>query len=335
MKILLTGCAGFIGMHVTRKLLDLGNTVTGVDNLNEYYDPRLKHGRLSELSALSNFNFIESDITDLKALERIFEENPPNRVINLAAQPGVRYSIENPHVYIQSNIVGFQNILECCRHNNIEHLVYASSSSVYGSNAKVPFAVTDNVDHPVSLYAATKKANELMAHTYSHLYGLPTTGLRYFTVYGPWGRPDMSAWLFTSSILKEEPIKVFNHGKMKRDFTYVEDVANITARILDHIPNKTENLPVDEKGHKCSNTPYKVYNVGNNTPIELMTFIETIENALGKKAEKVFLDIQPGDVLDTFADVEDLRRDVGIVPNTSLSYGISEWVNWFKSYNNS
>ena len=335
MKILLTGCAGFIGMHVTRKLLDLGNTVTGVDNLNEYYDPRLKHGRLSELSALSNFNFIESDITDLKALERIFEENPPNRVINLAAQPGVRYSIENPHVYIQSNIVGFQNILECCRHNNIEHLVYASSSSVYGSNAKVPFAVTDNVDHPVSLYAATKKANELMAHTYSHLYGLPTTGLRYFTVYGPWGRPDMSAWLFTSSILKEEPIKVFNHGKMKRDFTYVEDVANITARILDHIPNKTENLPVDEKGHKCSNIPYKVYNVGNNTPIELMTFIETIENALGKKAEKVFLDIQPGDVLDTFADVEDLRRDVGIVPNTSLSYGISEWVNWFKSYNDS
>ena len=289
MKILVTGAAGFIGMHVSKLLLERGDTVTGVDNLNDYYDPRLKHARLEQLRPFANFRFVQADIADREAMEALFVAERFTRVINLAAQAGVRYSLKNPFAYIQANMVGFGNILEGCRHHGIEHLVYASSSSVYGANTSMPFSVRDNVDHPVSLYAASKKANELMAHSYSHLYGLPTTGLRYFTVYGPWGRPDMSPWLFTSAILEDRPIDVFNHGKMQRDFTYIDDIAEGTIRVLDHIAQPD---PEFDKGHPdpCSSyAPFRVYNIGNHTPIELMEFIRTIENALGKEAKKNFL----------------------------------------------
>lgn len=316
MKVLVTGCAGFIGMHVAKILLNRGDQVIGIDNLNNYYDPTLKLARLEQLKPYTNFHFIKGDIADRTLIEDLFAAEKPDQVINLAAQAGVRYSLENPHAYIQSNIVGFANILEGCRHHDVKHLVYASSSSVYGGNTKMPFSVGDKVDNPVSLYAATKKANELMAHTYSHLYNLPTTGLRYFTVYGPWGRPDMSPWLFTSAILEDRPIKVFNHGKMQRDFTYIDDIAQGTIHAMDRSLDKH----------------YKIYNIGSHQPIELMTFIKTIEDALNKEANKCFLPMQSGDVVATYADVEDLKQDVGFTPSTTLEEGIKNWTNWYRNW---
>ena len=332
MKILVTGAAGFIGMHVSRRLLERGNEVVGIDNLNDYYDPRLKQARLDTLQPYANFRFLRMDIADTEALSKLFAAEKFVRVIHLAAQAGVRYSLTNPQTYIQSNLVGFGNILEACRHNAIEHLVYASSSSVYGANARMPFSTHDEVNHPVSLYAATKKSNELMAHSYSHLFGLPTTGLRYFTVYGPWGRPDMSPWLFTSAILEGRSIDVFNNGKMQRDFTYVDDIAEGTIRVMDHIatPNPAFNNAQPEAS--SSHAPYRIYNIGNNQPVELMHFIETIEQALGQTARKNFLPMQAGDVLATYADVDDLRRDLGFQPTTPLSEGIAQWVTWFRDY---
>jgi len=332
MKILVTGCAGFIGMHVAQILLNRGDEVVGIDNLNDYYDPKLKVARLDKLKPYPKFRFIQGDIADHLTVEALFATERPNRVINLAAQAGVRYSIINPHAYIQTNLVGFGNILEGCRHHGVEHLVYASSSSVYGANTHMPFSVHDNVDHPVSLYAASKKANELMAHSYSHLYGLPTTGLRYFTVYGPWGRPDMSPWLFTSAIIERRPIDVFNHGKMQRDFTFIDDIAEGTVRILDKIPVKNMNFSSDNPDPGSSYAPYKVYNIGNNQPVRLMDFIETIEDALGKKAEKNFLPMQSGDVVATYADVKDLKNDIGYEPQKKLKDGIAEWVKWYIKY---
>lgn len=332
MRILVTGCAGFIGMHVAEILLKRGDQVVGIDNLNDYYNPNLKLARLERLKLYSNFTFTQADIADRKTVDALFTQERPNKVINLAAQAGVRYSLENPYVYIQTNVVGFVNLLEACRHNGIEHFVYASSSSVYGANTKMPFSVHDNVDHPVSLYAASKKANELMAHTYSHLYGLPTTGLRYFTVYGPWGRPDMSPWLFTSAILEDRSIDIFNHGKMQRDFTYIDDIAEGTVRVLDHIPASAPDFSNDHPDPGSSYAPYKIYNIGNHQPVELMTFINTIETALGKEAKKNFLPMQPGDVVATYADVADLKRDLGYEPKTHLGYGISQWVDWYKGY---
>ncbi|MEO0315671.1 MAG: hypothetical protein RI928_2127 [Pseudomonadota bacterium] len=316
--ILVTGAAGFIGMHCSAKLLAQGHQVIGIDNLNDYYDPRLKQARLAQLNSHPGFRFIQTDIADRDALEKLFTEMRPERVLHLAAQAGVRYSLKNPHAYVQSNLVGFVNILEGCRHHGVRHLVYASSSSVYGANTKVPFAVGDAVDHPVSLYAATKKSNELMAYSYSHLYGIPTTGLRFFTVYGPWGRPDMSPWLFTSAILEGRTIDVFNHGKMQRDFTYVDDIVEGTLRVLDHVP---EGAP-----------PYRLYNIGNHQPVELMDFIGTLERVLGMEAKKNFLPMQAGDVPVTYADTDDLRRDVGFAPSTPLSQGLQHWADWYRSY---
>lgn len=332
MKILLTGAAGFIGFHVSRILLERGDEVVGIDNLNDYYDPKLKLARLECLKPYTNFRFIRMDVADSSSLNKLFAEEKFQRVIHLAAQAGVRYSLTNPNAYIQSNLVGFGNILECCRHNKIEHLVYASSSSVYGANTKMPFSTHDEVNHPVSLYAATKKSNELMAHSYSHLFGLPTTGLRYFTVYGPWGRPDMSPWLFSSAILESQAIDIFNHGKMQRDFTYVDDIAEGTVRVMDQIaaPNPDFNNNSPDPG--SSRAPYRVYNIGNHQPVELMTFIETLEQALGQKAQKNFLPMQAGDVLATYADIEDLRQEVGFAPKTSLSDGLSRWAAWFREY---
>ena len=323
MKVLVTGCAGFIGMHVAKRLLERGDEVIGIDNLNDYYDPRLKLARLKQLEPHAGFSFDKIDIADANALNALFAQQRPERVINLAAQAGVRYSLENPQAYIQSNLVGFGNILEGCRHHGVRHLVYASSSSVYGANTKTPFAVGDPVDHPVSLYAATKKANELMAHTYSHLYGLPTTGLRYFTVYGPWGRPDMSPWLFTSAILEGRPIKVFNHGRMQRDFTYIDDIAEGTVRTLDR--------PLGDSAESQASQRYKLYNIGNHQPVELMDFIGILERALEREAQKEFLPMQPGDVVATYADTEALRRDVGFAPGTSLEVGVGRWVQWYRS----
>jgi len=316
--ILVTGAAGFIGMHCGAKLLAQGHHVIGIDNLNDYYDPRLKQARLAPLSAHPGFRFIETDIANRDALEKLFAEVRPKRVLHLAAQAGVRYSLKNPHAYVQSNLVGFVNMLEGCRHHGVQHLVYASSSSVYGANTKVPFAVGDSVDHPVSLYAATKKSNELMAHSYSHLYGLPTTGLRFFTVYGPWGRPDMSPWLFTSAILEGRTIDIFNHGKMQRDFTYIDDIVEGTLRVLDRAPSGAP--------------PYQLYNIGNHQPVELMDFIGTLERVLGREAKKNFLPMQPGDVPVTYADTDDLRRDVGFAPSTPLSQGLQHWADWYRSY---
>jgi UDP-glucuronate 4-epimerase len=316
--ILVTGAAGFIGMHCSARLLAQGHQVIGIDNLNDYYDPRLKQARLAQLTPQPGFRFIETDIADRDALEKLFAEVRPERVLHLAAQAGVRYSLKNPHAYVQSNLVGFVNILEGCRHHGVQHLVYASSSSVYGANTKVPFAVGDPVDHPVSLYAATKKSNELMAYSYSHLYGIPTTGLRFFTVYGPWGRPDMSPWLFTSAILEGRTIDVFNHGKMQRDFTYIDDIVEGTLRVLDHAPAGTP--------------PYHLYNIGNHQPVELMDFIGTLERVLGVEAKKNFLPMQPGDVPVTYADTDDLRRDVGFAPSTPLSQGLQYWADWYRSY---
>ncbi|MDV6340820.1 NAD-dependent epimerase [Nitrosomonas sp. Is24] len=332
MKLLLTGVAGFIGMHVAQILLKRGDEVVGIDNLNDYYDPRLKHARLAQLTHYPNFKFIQGDIADRQTIEDLFAKEKPRRVINLAAQAGVRYSLKNPHIYIQTNLVGFGNLLEGCRNNDVEHFVYASSSSVYGANTHLPFSVHDNVDHPVSLYAASKKANELMTHTYSHLYGLPATGLRYFTVYGPWGRPDMSPWLFTSAILEGRAIDVFNHGKMQRDFTYIDDIAEGTVRVLDHIATSNPDFSKDIPDPGTSYAPYRVYNIGNHQPVELMTFIKTIEEALGREAEKNFLPLQPGDVVATYADVEDLRRDIGFEPKTPLVEGIAKWVAWYRGF---
>ena len=335
MKILVTGAAGFIGMHVARILLERGDEVIGIDNLNDYYDPRLKLARLEQLKPYPGFRFERMDIADPAATTHLFAAEKFQRVINLAAQAGVRYSLQNPLAYLQSNVVGFGNILEGCRHNNVEHLVYASSSSVYGANVRMPFSTQDSVDHPVSLYAATKKTNELMAHTYSHLYGLPTTGLRYFTVYGPWGRPDMSPWLFTSAILEGRAIDVYNHGKMQRDFTYVDDIAAGTVRVMDHTARPDPDFDPENPNPGCGRAPFKVYNIGNHQPVELMTFIGTIEAALGQEARKNFLPMQPGDVMATYADVEDLKRDIGFEPKTPLAVGIGHWAKWYREYQNS
>ena len=332
MKILVTGAAGFIGMHVARLLLERGDEVVGIDNLNHYYDPRLKAARLECLTPFANFRFVRMDVADTAAIAELFAAERFQRVVHLAAQAGVRYSLTNPHAYIQSNLVGFGNILEGCRHNAVEHLVYASSSSVYGANTRMPFSVHDEVNHPVSLYAATKKSNELMAHSYSHLFGLPTTGLRYFTVYGPWGRPDMSPWLFSSAILEGRPIDVFNHGKMRRDFTFVDDIAEGTVRVMDHIASANADFDASQPDPGSSRAPYRVYNIGNQQPVELMTFINTIEQALGKEAHKNFLPMQAGDVLATFADVDDLKSDIGFSPKTSLETGIARWAEWFRGY---
>lgn len=332
MKVLVTGAAGFIGMHVAKILLERGDEVVGVDNLNDYYDPRLKLARLDQLKLFPNFRFVQTDIADSAVVMNLFAAEHFKCVVNLAAQAGVRYSLKNPQAYIQTNLVGFGNILEGCRHHGVEHLVYASSSSVYGANTHMPFSVHDNVDHPVSLYAASKKANELMAHSYSHLYGLPTTGLRYFTVYGPWGRPDMSPWLFTSAILEGRSIDVFNHGKMRRDFTYIDDIAEGTVRALDRIAVPNPAFDSDRPDPGTSYAPYKVYNIGNNQPVELMTFIEQIESVIGIKAKKNYLPMQAGDVVATYADVEALRQDVGFVPRTPLETGIENWVRWYRDF---
>lgn len=332
MKVLVTGSAGFIGMHVAKLLLERGDEVVGIDNLNDYYDPKLKLARLEQLKPYPKFRFIQTDIADRMAMEDLFAAERFNRVVNLAAQPGVRYSLTNPHAYIQTNLVGFGNLLEGCRHNGVEHLVYASSSSVYGANTHMPFSVHDNVDHPVSLYAASKKANELMAHSYSHLYGLPTTGLRYFTVYGPWGRPDMSPWLFTSAILEGRAIDVFNNGQMRRDFTYIDDIAEGTVRILDKIATANPDFDKDQPDPGSSYAPFRVFNIGNHEPVELMTFIKTIEDALGQEAMKNFMPMQNGDVVATYADVEALKKLVGYEPKTPLAYGIGKWVEWYRNY---
>jgi UDP-glucuronate 4-epimerase len=332
MKILVTGAAGFIGFHLTINLLKRGHEVTGFDNLNDYYDVQLKKDRLQILENHQSFNFVKGDLADRKAVEKLFAENSFQRVVNLAAQAGVRYSLENPHAYIDANIVGFMNILEACRHNKVEHLVYASSSSVYGSNTQMPFSIHQNVDHPVSLYAASKKANELMAHTYAHLYNLPVTGLRFFTVYGPWGRPDMALFLFTRAILEDKPIKVFNQGKMSRDFTYVDDIVEGLVRVMDRIPESDPDWTGENPDPSSSRAPYRVYNIGNNSPVELLRFIEIIEEKTGKKAKKEMLPMQPGDVPATWADVEDLMRDTGFSPSTPLEKGVEKFVSWFREY---
>ena len=332
MKILLTGAAGFIGMHVARILLERGDEVVGIDNLNDYYIQQLKHDRLAQLGGFANFKFIKMDVVDANVLQQLFSREHFQRVIHLAAQAGVRYSLTNPSAYIQSNLVGFSNILECCRQHQTEHLVYASSSSVYGSNSHMPFSVHDNVDHPLSLYAATKKSKELMAHAYSHLYGIPTTGLRYFTVYGPWGRPDMSPWLFTSAILQGKPINIFNHGKMQRDFTYIDDIAEGTVKVTDRIAKPNPAYLTDSPDPATSSAPYRIYNIGNHQPEDLMLFIETLEKELGVTAVKNFMPMQAGDVLATYADVDALKHDVGYAPSTSLQTGLKQWVQWYRNH---
>jgi UDP-glucuronate 4-epimerase len=332
MKVLVTGAAGFIGMHTSERLLARGDEVVGLDNLNDYYDPRLKESRLARLSPNSAFRFVRMDVADRAGMEQLFADEKFDRVIHLAAQAGVRYSLQNPHAYIDSNLVGFTNILEGCRHSKVQHLVYASSSSVYGGNTKMPFSEHDSVDHPVSLYAATKKANELMAHTYSHLYGLPTTGLRFFTVYGPWGRPDMALFLFTKAILEGRPIDVFNHGKMKRDFTYIDDIVEGVIRTLDRIAEPDAGFNADQPDPGRSNAPYRVFNIGNNNPVELMGFIEAIEQTLGKTAEKNFLPLQDGDVPATYADTDELNAWTGFVPATSVTEGVGRFVRWYREY---
>ena len=334
-NILVTGAAGFIGFHLCNRLLGDGNDVVGIDNINDYYDVNLKHARIAILQKHSNFTFYKIDIADLHAMEDLFanqRENAFDVVINLAAQPGVRYSLKNPHAYIRSNIVGFTNILECCRHSKVKHLVFASSSSIYGMNEKIPFSVSDNVDHPVSLYAATKKANELMAHTYAHLYELPCTGLRFFTVYGPWGRPDMAYFSFTKAIMEGTPIDVFNYGKMKRDFTYIDDIIEGVVRVMDKIPRPNPEWDRKNPDPGSSYAPYKLYNIGNHNPVELIKFIEVLENNIGKKAQKNMLPMQPGDVPTTYADADDLMNDVGFKPATPLEEGIKKFVQWYKGY---
>ena len=332
MKVLITGAAGFIGSALALRLLERGDEVIGIDNLNDYYDVELKKARLQRTLAHKGFTDVRIDLEDREAVADTFATHKPDRVVNLAAQAGVRYSLENPHAYVDTNLVGFVNILEGCRHNDVEHLVYASSSSVYGANTNMPFSVHQNVDHPVSLYAASKKANELMAHTYSHLFGLPTTGLRFFTVYGPWGRPDMALFLFTRNILAGKPIDVFNYGKHRRDFTYIDDIVEGVIRVLDRIPQPNPEWSGDNPDSATSKSPYRLYNIGNNQPVELMHYIEVLENCLGRKAEMNLLPLQPGDVPDTYADVTDLVRDTGYKPDTSVETGIANFVDWYKSY---
>ncbi len=332
MKVLITGTAGFIGSHLARRLLARGDEVIGIDNLNDYYDVELKKARLAPLNDQAGFTDVRANLEDREAIADIFARHRPERVVNLAAQAGVRYSLKNPHAYVDSNLVGFVNILEGCRHQNIQHLVYASSSSVYGSNTRMPFSVHDNVDHPVSLYAASKKANELMAHTYSHLYDLPTTGLRFFTVYGPWGRPDMALFIFTRKILAGEAIDVYNHGLCRRDFTYIDDIVEGVIRTLDRVPAANPDWTGADNDPSVSRAPYRIYNIGNNQPVELLHFIEVLEKALGKKAEMNLLPLQPGDVPATYADVDDLIRDVGFRPATTIEDGIQRFVDWYRSY---
>jgi UDP-glucuronate 4-epimerase len=331
-KILVTGAAGFIGFHLSQRLLSRGDEVIGLDNLNDYYDVNLKKDRLVQLLEKPSFEFHQLDIADREGIAKLFAKYNFDKVVNLAAQAGVRYSLTNPHIYADSNLVGFINILEGCHHTNVQHLVFASSSSVYGANTKIPFSVHDNVDHPISLYAATKKANELMAHTYSSLYGLPTTGLRFFTVYGPWGRPDMALFIFTKAILEGQAIDVFNYGKMKRDFTYIDDIIEGVIRVLDKIPESNPSWTGNTPDPSTSYAPYKIYNIGNSHPVELMAFIEALEICLGRKAQKKLLPLQLGDVPVTYADVDDLVQDIGFKPNTSIEVGIERFVKWYVSY---
>lgn len=332
MKILVTGTAGFIGSTLAMRLLARGDEVIGVDNLNDYYDVRLKEARLARLLPDSRFTDVRMDVADRQGMEELFAQHKPQRVVHLAAQAGVRYSLVNPHAYIDANLVGFTNILEGCRHNQVEHLVYASSSSVYGANENMPFSVHDNIDHPLSLYAATKKANELMAHTYSSLFNLPTTGLRFFTVYGPWGRPDMALFMFTKNILEGKPIDVFNYGHHRRDFTYVDDIVEGVIRTLDHVaePNPAWSGMQPDPG--TSKAPYRIYNIGSNNPVELLRYIEILENCLGKKAQKNLLPLQPGDVPDTYANVDALIDDVGYKPETPVEVGIENFVRWYRDF---
>jgi UDP-glucuronate 4-epimerase len=331
MKFLVTGAAGFIGFHTCKRLLEAGHQVVGIDNMNDYYDVNLKQARLDLLQS-SLFSFHKVDLADRQGIAELFAEEKFNRVIHLAAQAGVRYSLENPHAYADSNLIGYLNILEGCRHNKVEHLLYASSSSVYGLNRKMPFSTDDSVDHPVSLYAATKKANELMAHTYSHLYGIPTTGLRFFTVYGPWGRPDMALFKFTKAMLEGKSIDVYNYGKMKRDFTYVDDIVEAIVRVQDVIPQSNAEWTVENGSPADSSAPYRVYNIGNSSPVELMDYITALEGALGMVAEKNMMPIQPGDVLETSADTKPLYDLVGFKPQTTVKEGVQNFVDWYKAY---
>ncbi|HEV2539664.1 MAG TPA: NAD-dependent epimerase [Frateuria sp.] len=332
MRILVTGTAGFIGAALAQRLLARGDEVLGIDNHNDYYDPSLKEARLAQFANHPAYTHLRADLADADAIDRAFADFQPQRVANLAAQAGVRYSLKNPRAYVRSNLDGFLNILEGCRHGKVEHLVYASSSSVYGANRKMPFAVEDAVDHPVSLYAASKKANELMAHSYSHLYGLPTTGLRFFTVYGPWGRPDMSPMLFADRISRGEPIDVFNHGNHSRDFTYIDDIVEGVVRTLDHPAQPDPSYDAERPNPGTSSAPYRVYNIGNDQPVQLLRFIELLEQNLGRTAEKNLLPMQPGDVPDTWADVSALRRDVGYAPDTSIEDGVARFVKWYREY---
>jgi UDP-glucuronate 4-epimerase len=331
-KVLVTGAAGFIGFHLCRRLLDEGYTVVGIDNMNAYYDVRLKESRLEQLKAHDRFTFEKLDIANLRNLQTLFSRESFEVVVNLAAQAGVRYSLENPHAYVEANLVGFVNLLECCRHHRVKHFVFASSSSVYGANTQMPFSVHHNVDHPVSLYAASKKSNELMAHTYSHLFDLACTGLRFFTVYGPWGRPDMALFLFADAIFKDKPIKVFNHGKMLRDFTYIDDIVEGVVRVMQRVPEANPSWSSESPDPGTSYVRYKIYNIGNNQPVELTRFIETIEDVIGKKAQKNFMDLQAGDVPATYADVDDLIEDVGFKPSTPLEIGIRNFIAWYRDY---
>jgi UDP-glucuronate 4-epimerase len=332
LKVLVTGAAGFIGMHVSQILLARGDQVVGLDNLNDYYDPQLKRDRLARLTPHEGFRFVRLDVADRPGMERLFGESGFDRVVHLAAQAGVRYSLENPHAYVDSNVLGFMNVLEGCRHSRVQHLAYASSSSVYGGNTRMPFSEHHSVDHPVSMYAATKKANELMAHTYSHLFGLPTTGLRFFTVYGPWGRPDMALFLFTKAILEGQPIKVFNHGKMVRDFTYVDDIADGVVRVLDQAATADPAFDPMAPDPARSSAPYRLFNIGNHDPVKLMDFIEAIEAALGKTAQKSFMPLQDGDVPATFADVSELQTWTGFTPGTPVVQGVGRFVDWYRGY---
>jgi len=330
--VIVTGAAGFIGFHLSKRLIKEGHTVTGLDNLNDYYDVGLKKKRLEILQEADRFSFVQMDLEDREGIQTLFKDHSFDVVVNLAAQAGVRYSLTNPHAYVDANIVGFVNILEACRHSGVKHLVYASSSSVYGANTAMPFSVHHNVDHPVSLYAASKKSNELMAHTYGHLYGLSCTGLRFFTVYGPWGRPDMALFLFTRAMLENRSIQIFNHGKMQRDFTYVDDIIEGVVRVMGKLPQPNPQWSGKNPDPGTSYVPYKIYNIGNNNPVELMAFVEAIEDALGVTAEKEFLDLQPGDVPATYADVDDLMKDVGFKPETSIQEGIGRFVEWYREY---
>ena len=332
MKILVTGVAGFIGAALARRLLERGDTVIGVDNLSDYYDVSLKEARLFRFSEYPNFTFHKSDLADREGVEKLFRKNEFDAVVHLAAQAGVRYSIDNPHAYIEANLVGFGNVLEGCRYADIKHLVFASSSSVYGANTKLPFSEHDNVDHPVSLYAASKKANELMAHCYAHLYGLPSTGLRFFTVYGPWGRPDMALFKFTKGILEETPIPVFNQGNMIRDFTYIDDIVEGVIRVMDRPAQPNPSWSGDTPDSATSYAPYRIYNIGNNRPVELMTYIQVLEDCLGKKAQIEFLPMQDGDIAATYADVDNLEADLGFRPRTTVETGITHFVTWYKDY---